>query len=284
MPLKQNKYYIDPEELRIPKQHDFGKMLSESTLDPRNPPKSPPIAISIGSHVFKDNIYPTVFGTYGNFSCIVGASKSKKTFLKSALVAGYIGGQAQNYFPDFLGHNTTGKYVIDMDTEQGSYHAHIVYQRTEDMVGTISPNYNFIETRQYTSAQRFELLEWICMDSPYKDNLGLVIVDGIADLLDSPNDQETSNKIVQAIMSWTKIKHFHLLTVIHKNHGSDKPTGHLGSTIMKKAETVAFVENHGDMVEVTPDYTRNYGFAKFSFFVDKNGFPREKEGQRAPFK
>ena len=50
----------------------------------------PPVAISIGEHTIRGNTYPTPFGTYGNFSAIVGPSKSKKTFLKSLLIESLI--------------------------------------------------------------------------------------------------------------------------------------------------------------------------------------------------
>ena len=59
--------------------------------------KHPPIAVSIGTHNYKGIDYPTPFGSYGDISCIVGASKSKKTFFKSAIMAGYIGGNSISF-------------------------------------------------------------------------------------------------------------------------------------------------------------------------------------------
>ena len=91
----------------------------------------PPIAISIG-YKYEEH---TPLVTYGNFCCIVGASKSMKSFFKSALLSCYIGGQAQNYFSDIRGHETKGKYVIDIDTEQGKYHVQKAVKRVNTMVG-----------------------------------------------------------------------------------------------------------------------------------------------------
>ena len=38
-------------------------------------------------------------------------------------------------------------------------------------------------------------------------------------------------------MAWSTVYDCHIVTVIHSNFGSDKPTGHLGSFLEKKAET-----------------------------------------------
>ena len=72
----------------------FDKMLADSFVDVTATLQSPPLAVSIGSHSYGGNEYPNAFGTYGNFSCIVGASKARKSFFKSMLVASYIGGNA----------------------------------------------------------------------------------------------------------------------------------------------------------------------------------------------
>jgi hypothetical protein len=57
--------------------------------------KQQPVA-GIGTSVYKDNSYPIPFGSYGDFSCIVGASKSRKTFFKSMIEASYLGGMQIN--------------------------------------------------------------------------------------------------------------------------------------------------------------------------------------------
>jgi len=68
-------------------QVDFSKMLNDSYIDPSEEIKNQPVAISIGSSEYKGQFYPIPFGSYGDFSCIVGASKSRKTFFKSMIVS-----------------------------------------------------------------------------------------------------------------------------------------------------------------------------------------------------
>lgn len=275
MKLDANKILNKNEDSKM----DFSKMASDCFVDVSLEIERQPVALSFGSYEYKDNNYPIPFGSYGDFSCIVGASKSMKTFLKSALVAGYIGGQAQNYFPDAKGHDNKNKFVIDIDTEQSLFHTQRVSRRVCEMVGSNPEFYKPFALRSQDAKTRFQFLEWVLMESEYKNNIGLVSVDGAADLLENVNDLENSNKIVQGLMKWTKEANCHLITILHRNHGSMKPTGHLGSAILKKAETVAFVErdNENNNVKVSPEYTRNYPFSEFSFRLNKDFLPAQDE-------
>lgn len=273
---------MDLQDLKIttsetPIEVDFKKLEKKCFVDVSVELKREPVALSIGEYSYKGNYYPIPFGTYGNFSCLVGASKSMKTFLKSALVAGYIGGNSTNYFPNMRGHDQNDKFILDIDTEQSIFHVQKVAQRSCEMVGTNPEFYRPYCTREEEPRIRFQFIEYLMMESEFRNNIGLVCIDGAADILESVNDLDLSNKIVQGMMKWSSVTKSHISTVLHRNHGSDKPTGHLGSQIMKKAETVAFVTKDNNKVNVTADYTRNYPFDDFSFELDNNFLPKEVE-------
>ena len=68
------------------------------------------------------------------------------------------------------------------------------------------------------------------------ENIGLVVIDGMADLVSDVNNIEESNKATQKIMEWSARLNCHIVTVIHSNFGSDKPTGHLGSSFLKRKQ------------------------------------------------
>src|SRR5690606_28349297 len=252
---------------------NFQEIEKNSFIDVSVMIQRPPVAIGMGQYLYKGNYYPIPFGSYGDFSCIVGASKSMKTKLKQAIVAGYIGGQSSNYFPDVKGFETDGKYIADFDTEQSTYHTQRSANNVCEMVGTNPDFYLPFSLREYDAKTRMEFIEWFYCESKYKNNLGLVSIDGAADLLDNVNDLELSNKLVGNMLKWTKQTNSHLITVLHRNHGTQKPTGHLGSAITKKAETVAFVTKDGDTVKVTPEYTRNYPFNEFYFTLNEDYLP-----------
>jgi len=240
-------------------------------INPKDKIEQQPIALSYGYKF--DSHVPIV--SYGNFMCIVGASKSMKSFLKSAFVASYIGGNAQNYFSEALGHNTKEKFVIDLDTEQSEFHVHKVANRVLTMIGADYEYYKPFALRSIDPKERVQFLEWLYNESEYRGKIGLCSIDGVADLIDNVNDLDKSNEVTQKLMKLTEEHNSAMITVLHRNFDSDKPTGHLGSAILKKAETVLFVDKNDDIVEVRPRYTRNIAFDAFSFYVDDKGIPTE---------
>ena len=68
-------------------QTNFEAIKEATEIDLSKSIEHPPVAIAIGSYEYRGNTYPLPFGSYGDISCIVGASKSKKTFFKSAIIA-----------------------------------------------------------------------------------------------------------------------------------------------------------------------------------------------------
>jgi hypothetical protein len=103
----------------------------------------------------------------------------------------------------------------------------------------------------------------------------------VADLVSDVNNIEESNMVVGKIMKWTEMYQVHIITVIHTNHGSNKPTGHLGSALEKKAETQIQLEKdeeNPDIINVRCKASRSKSFDDFSFFVNDYGYP-EVAGQ-----
>lgn len=257
--------------------NDFNSMHSATEIDLGEVLERPPIAISIGSHQFKGRNYPTPFGSYGDFSCIVGASKSKKTFFKSAIVAGYANSQhfQLNHFIDFEGHNSEGKWIIDIDTEQSKWDAQNVFRRVAEMTPDREIKYKCFYLREYSPTERLEFINWLLTESPYVGNIGLVSIDGYADLVNNFNDVDEANELVTKLLRWSSVQQCHITGILHRNFQSQKPVGHVGSFILKKAETVAFVEPYGEsgFTLVKAEYTRKMPFDDIVFEVNSNGLP-----------
>lgn len=269
--IKIPEIKLDVENLQD--NRDFKKIHDEHFIDIEEVLKPQPVAISIGTSIYKGNEYPIPYGSYGDFSCIVGASKSKKTFLKSMLLASYIGGNANMFAEKIKGHNTKDKYVIDIDTEQSEFHSQRVFRRVAEMVGINPMYYKPFSLRKLSANERLEFIDWLFNESEYKGNIGVVSIDGVADLINDVNDLELSNKVAQKLLEWSAKEQCHIITVLHRNFQSKKPTGHLGSAVLKKAETVVFVENEGEFTIVTPEYSRNQPFEIFSYSIDSSWLP-----------
>lgn len=252
----------------------------ECYINPLEKVEYPLPAISFGTKAFetKDGVieYPVPIGTYGNFSFVQAPPKSKKTFFISLLSAVYLNDEINGISGDLKG-NRQGKHLIHFDTEQGNFHASLVFKRPMEMSGNKIENYHTYALRQLSAQDRIDFIEYCLYDKLEAKDVGVVIIDGIADLCSDVNNIEESNLVVQKLMKWTKELHCHIITVIHSNFGTDKPTGHLGSALEKKAETQIQLELNTvnkELVTVSCKRSRNTSFETFSFKVNKAGLPQ----------
>jgi hypothetical protein len=255
------------------KENRFARMFVDAFVDVNKKIDYPHLAISIGNHQIGQNIYPTAFGTYGNFSCIVGASKAKKTFFKSLLVASYIGGDSDKYSQSIRGHRGEDVVIIDIDTEQGEWHAQNTFKRVHNMVGGNPAFYKPFALRSYSHKERVEFIEHLIYESEYQSKIGLFVIDGLADLVADFNDLKECNELIQKIMQWTDDKKFHLLTIVHQNSTTTKATGHLGSSVLKKAETICNLNVENNMVTVNFSHTRGFPIENMVFGINNEGLP-----------
>lgn len=244
---------------------DYESILLDSKIDFETKVERQPKALVYGKKVF---------GSYGDFSCIVGSSKSMKTVLKNAIIAAYKGGNSTNHFPELAGVNSGDKWILDLDTEQSPFHVKRNTNMIRRMVGNRFDNYAAFNLRKYSVQQRLGFLKWVLLESEYAGKVGLCCLDGAADLVNSVNDEVASYELAQTFMELTAEAGCHLITVLHKNSQGGKPTGHLGSAILKKAETVAFLKRGDDnYIKVEPKYTRNEPFPEFEFMLSGKALP-----------
>jgi hypothetical protein len=254
---------------------DFDKIEQSCFVDLSEEMPHPEILLSIGQHEYKGNYYPTPIMTAGEFSAIIATSKSKKTFLKSAFLASYIGGSSSVLFPNIKSHRDNEYTILDFDTEQGKYYTQRTFRRVIEMVGANYQNYKGYATRHLSSNERLLLIDH-CLKNQHKYNhpVKLVSIDGIADLVENTNDIVMSKEASDYIMKWTYEYNIHITTIIHKSAVTNKPLGHLGTYVLKKAETVIDLEIQEDnSIKVSNPYSRGYRFDEFTFDINKNALP-----------
>jgi len=241
----------------------------------------PPVAVSFKNKeiITKDGElkeFPIPIGTYGNFSFIQAPPKSMKTFFVSLLASAYCNPNG-SHTPN-MGSFREDREFIHFDTEQGDWHSQRVFKRMQWMNRGVNLDYyHTFALRKVGSRQRVEFIDYYLKS--LADNgkkIGLVVIDGIADLVSDVNNLEESSEVVQKVMEWTAIYNCHIVTVIHSNYGSDKPTGHLGSFLEKKTETQIQLEkddNKLGTITVSCKRSRNTPFETFDFKLDENGLP-----------
>ena len=250
--------------------------------------KPPPTAMGIGYHDYKGQQYLNNTFSYGEFSAIVAASKSKKTFFKSALIAAYIGGTAVEYFPNFISRREGEPVIIDIDTEQGTYYAQRAFRRVAEMVGASYHNYLPFGVEELNHNEIIHFIDGLLQDPRYKGKVKWMSIDGVADLVDNTNDIEKSLKVAQKLKRWRRENNMHINTVIHRNSSTDKATGHLGSFVQKKAETVILLKDteenpriKNSPIEVVQTYSRGASFDPFYFKLNDETLPHLcKEGDQ----
>ena len=213
-------------------------------------------------------IWGNLIASRGNVSTVVGLAKSRKTFLTAAVASGFLSSS------DFLGFDTpaTGK-VVYIDTEQARAHVHKVARRILRSIG-LPTDHNHDKLvvaalRELTPDQRREATGEILR----RYNPDLLILDGVADLCNDPNDLHESEALTCELMRWSSEYDNHILCVLHSNPGGEKARGHLGSALLRKSETVMLVKADGDTSVVSPQYCRNEPFTEFAFQINASGLP-----------
>lgn len=218
--------------------------------------------------------YGSVIASEGNISAIVGAAKSKKTFLCTALVGALLRSPGTACFGIAPSPKTT---VLWVDTEQSANHVLKVIQRIHRMAGVDdTAPFDRLQTltlREVEPKERFDILR--AAIAYYHPRL--VVVDGISDLMYNSNCIEESDAVVGEFMALSTEYRCHIMSVLHTNPNSDKARGHIGSTLQRKVETMIYVRRVGERSVVEPQYCRNEEFAPFAFHVTESGLPEECE-------
>jgi len=218
----------------------------------------PPVVLQAGE---------AIIGTLGNFSVSTGKAKAKKTFNMSAIVAALINGQVLEYRASFPESKRT---ILYFDTEQSPYHCQLVMQRILRLaklpIDKELQNLKFSHLRAIADPnERREIIQYAIYNTP---NVGLVVIDGIRDLMLDINNSTEATKLVGDLMQWTSEQNIHIQTVLHLNKGDDNARGHIGTELNNKAETVLQITRDNTMPErsiVAPAISRSKPFEKFAF-------------------
>ena len=147
-------------------------------------------------------VHGSVIGTLGNFSASIGKAKSKKTFNVSAIVAAALkNGTALRYVAELP---EDKRKILYVDTEQSPYHCLKVMKRILRMADLPDDRDNesleFLALRKYTPGQRIRIVEQAIYNTP---DIGLVIIDGIRDMVYDINSPSESTHIISKLMQWT---------------------------------------------------------------------------------
>ena len=215
--------------------------------------------------------YGSIIASEGNISAVVGAAKSKKTFLCTALV----GALLRRSEGSILGITPKNIKVLWVDTEQSVNHVQRVVSRIYVLAGwdpeVSYGNLRTLTLREVEPKERMELM----VDAIRLFKPKLVVIDGISDLMYNSNCIEESDAVVGRLMALSTEYNCHIMSVLHTNPNSDKARGHIGSTLQRKAETMVYVHKVEERSIAEPQFCRNEEFAPFAFYINEEGLPEE---------
>ena len=214
-----------------------------------------------------------IIGTLGNFSVSTGKEKAKKTFNVCALVAAaLVNGQVLGYRASFL---ETRRNILYFDTKQSPYHCQLVMQRILHLAGLPfdrEPQHlHFSHLRAIAEPEIHRAI--ICYAIYHTPDVGLVVIDGIRDLMHDINSSTEASKLVGDLMQWTGEQNIHILTVLHLNKGDDNARGHIGTELNNKAESVLLIakdNTDADRSIVSPAIIRSKAFQPFAFRLSED--------------
>lgn len=178
-------------------------------------------------------IMGTNYANRGMISALTGPPKSGKT-----TVIGFILATAFFHYDDpalSLGIETAfaeGRDVVYLDFEQ-----HI--SSTQDLQDKVlrysgmnetPPNLHIYNLLEFTLDERRAAIE-LCFK---EHNMHLLVIDGLADILTSVNDEEKANALIEELSVLASRNNTAVIVVIHENKGGGSVRGHLGSQIERK--------------------------------------------------
>lgn len=244
----------------------YERLCTEAQLDIDKEVPPPPVAIYIGDS-------PAC--TFGNFSASIGKPKGKKTFNVSAMTAAAMTNSTILNYRGNMPPNQNG--ILYFDTEQSTYHAFRVFKRiatlTRKSNQEINERIKYFALRKYSVKDRIGMIDYKIRSTRA---VGLVIIDGIRDLMLDINNPREATFIVNYLMKWTEEFNLHIHTVIHQNKGDENARGHIGTEINNKSETVLRVEkdkNDDAISTVEAVYIRDVSFPSFAFRINTEALP-----------
>lgn len=207
-----------------------------------------------------------VICTPGNLCAITAQAKVGKSSLVAALAAAaMVPQEAEVDTLTAVGFNAHGHGLIYFDTEQSPddfWHA-IDRARRRARLETI-PEW----VKSYTVADlpaqigRKAVALAMADSSEQFGGLHSVVIDGVADLVLDVNDAAECNGFVAELHSLAIRYDCSIILVIHKNPGSEKVRGHLGSQIERKAETNLSLEKEDEVTVVWSSKQRRAPISK----------------------
>jgi AAA domain len=184
-------------------------------------------------------------GSFGNFVAITGKPKSRKSTFAQAIITAAITATPQLEFTAQLPPEKNG--VILIDTEQDRNDLAMALQRLKHQAQISSfahlPQFSVYSVATLDPEEICVFVGKLLRDQP---RTGMVVVDGLLDLINDMNDVKEARALLSQIKTWAIDHSCLFVTILHQSKNSGFSIGHLGSFADRKAQAVLSVEKNED--------------------------------------
>ena len=222
-------------------------ILQSCEIDYDNPPDASKSVVAVNG---------VPLGTQDNLFCITGGEGTGKSNYIAAILAGTLGTErldAEQTLGLEVTPNPKGLAVLHYDTEQSEAQLHKNLGNTLRRASLTSVP-DFYHSLYLASLSRKDRLKLIreSMDLFHHKHGGihLVVIDGIADLIRSANDETESIAIVDELYRLAGIYNTCIICVLHFVPNGIKLRGHIGSELQRKAAGILSIEK-----DENPEYS-----------------------------
>ena len=214
-------------------------MLRSCEIDYDNPPDASKSVIAVNG---------VPLGTQDNLFCITGGEGTGKSNYIAAILAGTLGTErldAEQTLGLEVTPNPKGLAVLHYDTEQSEAQLHKNLGKTlrRASLTAVPEFYHSLYLASLSRKDRLKLIrESMDLFHHKHGGIHLVVIDGIADLIRSANDETESIAIVDELYRLASIYNTCIICVLHFVPNGIKLRGHIGSELQRKAAGILSIE------------------------------------------
>ena len=214
-------------------------MLRSCEIDYDNPPDASKSVVAVNG---------VPLGTQDNLFCITGGEGTGKSNYISAILSGTLREErlsAEQTLGLEITANPNGLAVLHYDTEQSEAQLHKNLGRTlrRASLTAVPEFYHSLYLASLSRKDRLKLIrESMDLFHHKHGGIHLMIIDGIADLIRSANDESESIAIVDEMYRLAGIYNTCIICVLHFVPNGIKLRGHIGSELQRKAAGILSIE------------------------------------------
>lgn len=222
-------------------------MLRSCEIDYDNPPDASKSVVAVNG---------VPLGTQDNLFCITGGEGTGKSNYIAAILAGTIGAErlaSEQTLGLEITPNPKGLAVLHYDTEQSEAQLHKNLGKTlrRASLTAVPEFYHSLYLASLSRKDRLKLIrESMDLFHHKHGGIHLVVIDGIADLIRSANDETESIAIVDELYRLAGIYNTCIICVLHFVPNGIKLRGHIGSELQRKAAGILSIEK-----DENPEYS-----------------------------